>query len=614
MKESTQTLLFLGAAIASVFLAASSRPSDATFEVDGLIGTPLFNPFETEEASSLRIVRFDEETATLSDFEVAEQDGVWSLPSKGGYPADAERQMAEATTGVIDLEILAIASQSAADHAEYGVVEPSDDLEVGQEGVGTRVALEANNGEALVDVVVGKEVKDADDQRYVRKTTQDVVFVVGIDPEKFSTSFEDWIEDDLLKLSTWDIARVQLKDYSAELVMQGFRPAIAFDPRADLTVDYDDDESKWVPGKLLEYDRDAQQYNEFELAENEQLSKEQLDELKTALGDLKIVDVERKPSGLSGDLKTGDDFFQDRSSVQSLMERGFAPTKGESGETEVLSSEGEVFVTLKDGVEYVLRFGKLRLSEAGEEGSDAANEAAESDADPDDKKGNGVSRYMFVMARLNDTIIEQPELEAVPEASDDSPAEDGAEDDTEAAEEGNDEEAAEGDAEPETESRDEVIQRNQRMQDEYNAKIAKANTRVEELNDRFGDWYYVISDEVYKKVAIGRDGLIVAKELEEGEEAPGPDTSGPLGGSGASVPGLPSVPGVDFNPFATLEGETAEQQDPASETIDAVEETVVDTVEDTADAVKEAVDTAAEAVGDAAEATADAVEAAVTNE
>ena len=32
--------------------------------------------------------------------------------------------------------------------------------------------------------------------------------------------------------------------------------------------------------------------------------------------------------------------------------------------------------------------------------------------------------------------------------------------------------------------------------------------RVAELNDRFGDWYYVISDEVYKKIAIGRDELI----------------------------------------------------------------------------------------------------------
>lgn len=603
MKESTQTLLFLGAAIASVFLAMSSRPTDATYAVDGLIGTPLFNPFEAEEASSLRIVRFDEETATLREFDVAEQDGVWSLPSKGGYPADAERQMAEAATGVVDLEILSIATQSAADHAEYGVVEPSDELEVGQEGVGTRVTLEADNGKTLVDVVIGKKVKDADNQRYVRRTSQDVVFVVSIDPEKFSTSFEDWIEDDLLKLSPFDIARVRLKDYSAELVMQGFRPAIAFDPRADLTVDYDDEASTWVPRKLLEYNRDAQTYEEFRLDDDQELNIADLDELKTALGDLKIVDVERKPSGLSGDLKAGDDFFQDRASVQSLMERGFAPTKGESGETEVLSSEGEVFVSLRSGVEYVLRFGKLRLSESGEDGSKPDNDTTKDDVESADDEGGGVSRYLFVMARLNEDLIEQPEMEAVPEASNESPNEDAADEDAA------DEDATAEAAQQEAEARDDAILRNQRNQDEYNAKVAQAKARVQVLNDRFGDWYYVVADEVYKKIAIGRDGLVVAKKVEEGARLPAeqPDTSGPLGGSGASIPGLPNVPGVNFNPAPEAD---ASDETAVTEAIDTAEETVNEFVEDAADTVQEAVSETAEATADAVE----AVESAVKSE
>src|SRR5690242_13939793 len=103
MKESTQTLLFILAAVVSVLAASWSRPTDVTYRVDDLIGKPLFAPFETEEATAMRIVRFDEETATLREFEVAEDRGVWSIPSKGGYPADAERQMAEASTGVVGL-------------------------------------------------------------------------------------------------------------------------------------------------------------------------------------------------------------------------------------------------------------------------------------------------------------------------------------------------------------------------------------------------------------------------------------------------------------------------------------------------------------------------------
>lgn len=545
MKESTQTLLFLFAALASVFAATWSRPVDATYEVDDLIGQPLFNAFETETASAMRIVRFDEETATLSDFEVAEQDGVWSIPSKGGYPSDAETQMAEATTGVIDLEILAIASQDATDHADYGVIEPSQSIEPGQTGVGTRVTLEDTKSEALVDIVIGKEVKGATDQHYVRKPTQDVVYVVRIDPEDFSTNFEDWIEDDLLKLSTWDISRVQIKDYSAELVMQGLRPALAFDPRADLTLAYDDKESEWLPFDLKRYDADAQSYVNFELGANEVLNKETLDALKNAVGDLKIVDVERKPSGLSADLKAGDDLFEDQASVQSLMQRGFAPTRSETGETEVLSSEGEVLVTLKDGVEYVLRFGKLQLSD----------ESSQSESSEESDDDSGVSRYLFVMARLNKSMIESPELEVVPE---EQATEEGEQADESSANEGSEDVSEDATSEDTEESdREAIIKRNQRLLDEYEQKLADAQKQVDELNARFGDWYYVISDEVYKKIAIGQKDLIKIDESAANEE-PAAEKNEP-----DALLGLPSLPGME------LSAEAAEV--PASEGLESNE-------------------------------------------
>ena len=44
------------------------------------------------------------------------------------------------------------------------------------------------------------------------------------------------------------------------------------------------------------------------MAADEELNTAKLDELKTALDDLKIVDVSRKPAGLSADLKAAADF------------------------------------------------------------------------------------------------------------------------------------------------------------------------------------------------------------------------------------------------------------------------------------------------------------------
>lgn len=591
MKESTQTLLFILAAVASVLAASWSRPTDVTYRVDDLIGKPLFAPFEPEEATSMRIVRFDEETATLREFEVAEEKGVWSIPSKGGYPADAERQMAEASTGVVGLDILSIASQDASDHAEYGVVEPSPSLEVGQTGVGTRVTLESTGGEKLVDLVIGKAVKGADAQRYVRKPSQDVVYTAAIDPSKFSTKFEDWIEDDLLKINTWDIARVDIKDYTAELVMQGMRPALALDPRAELTVDYNDADSKWTPRDLKEYDRDAEAYKTFELGDNEELNEATLTDLKNAVGELKIVDVERKPTGLSGDLKAGEDLFKDKDSIQSLMQRGFAPVGSASGGTEVMSSEGEVILTQKDGVAYVLRFGKLQLAD-DESDAEAAEEGDAEGEEAGAKMAAGVNRYLFVMARYNDTMIPAPELEEVPaeeEAAEDDAAEEEAD---EAAEPAEGEEAAKDAPEGATEEataeadkakaeaaakRDEIIKANQRKEDEYNAKVAAAKARVAELNDRFGDWYYVISDEVYKKVAIGRDELVKTKDPVEGEEAEGAEGEKAAAVAPSGVPGLPNLPGIQSDPTApATEEEPAEEAEPASEGAATEEEASAD--------------------------------------
>ena len=174
----------------------------------------------TEDAKRLRIVRFDEDTATLREFEVAEQDGLWSIPSKDGYPADAAQQMAEAATSLMDRKILHVASKNAGDHEQYGVIDPlSPKLEAGPEGRRhARHDVGRRTNKPLVDLIVGKAVKDAEGQRYVREAGRDVVYVIEIDPTKLSTNFEDWIEKDLLKLNAWDLQQVEIKDYSAELV------------------------------------------------------------------------------------------------------------------------------------------------------------------------------------------------------------------------------------------------------------------------------------------------------------------------------------------------------------------------------------------------------------
>ncbi len=134
-----------------------------------------------------------------------------------------------------------------------------------------------------------------------------MVYVIEMDPTKLSINFEDWIEKDLLKLNPLDLQQVEIKDYSAELV-PGMTPdgrlaiQVAWDPRSELTLNYHDSDGKWLAKRLAKFDPQTKQHVDFALGEDEELNETSLGELKSALDDLAIVDVVRKPQGLSNDL------------------------------------------------------------------------------------------------------------------------------------------------------------------------------------------------------------------------------------------------------------------------------------------------------------------------
>jgi Domain of unknown function (DUF4340) len=72
---------------------------------------------------------------------------------------------------------------------------------------------------------------------------------------------------------------------------------------------------------------------------------------------------------------------------------------------------------------------------------------------------------------------------------------------------------------------------------EYEKKLKNGDKKVKELNDRFGQWYYVISAESFENLRLTHANLVKPKE------APGAkkDTVGP--GPGMTPPGFPGFPG-----------------------------------------------------------------------
>jgi len=517
MTETNKTVLFVFVAVVVGLVAWLARPRVAGFdEADSVINQPLFPEFKDPAvASSLELVQFDDQSGQPKPFKVTQVkkenqkgEGEWVIPSHQNYPADAKEHLAEAATALLGLTVLRVASQSMGDHEVYGVVDPmAKGLKPGAPGVGLRATMRDKGDNVLVDLIIGKEVPDRKELRYVRRTGQDPVYEVRLKTDKLSTNFGDWIEKDLLKLSTFDVKGAQIYDYSLDIVNASIVQ------RGQMALEYSSDDSKW---KLAE-DKAFQsgKWIDQKLADDEELNTQKLDDMKYALGDLKIVDVSRKPAALSANLRDAGTLKKDRASLESLMQRGFFPVKTERGTEELLSTEGEVRVVMKDGVVYLLRFGNIAGSaspspKADEKGKDATQEEKD--------KSGGVNRYLFVMAEFNPDLIEKPKLEPIPpepkpdekkpEAKKEEPKKPEAK-----------KEDAKKDEKPDPKAERERIEKeNKKKEDEYKEKIKKGEDRVKELNARFADWYYVIADDVYKKIHLGRKDVVKKKEKKEEEK------------------------------------------------------------------------------------------------
>jgi hypothetical protein len=667
MSEMAKTCLFAGVAVVALVAAVLSRPIPPPTNADGLVSMKTRNPVDDPlSAQELEINRWDSTLGDKLDFKVARVDGVWKIPSHGEYPADAERQMGDAATAATNLKPLGVASTKNADHELYGVIDPQS-AEPGAKGVGTRLVMKNGKGETLVNTIIGKEVKGASGQRYVRQIGKDPVYIVKIDPSKLSTKFEDWIEKDLLKLNTLDIAKVVINDYAIRQADSPEGKVGVVDRKGEIILGWDDQKNTWSVDKLLKWNTEAQAMEPYEMPAGEELNTAKLNDMKGALDDLKIIDVQRKPAGLTADLKVAQDFVKNQKAILSLMQRGFYPVRGQGETIDFLSSEGDFIVEQKDGVEYVLRFGNIKLG--GSDGDNAEEkEAKEGETKPEQK---GENRFLFVAARFNPEMIEKPvkpailedepsaeepaaetpaeksegekteaapaegeatpkneeapptDGEAAPKKEEAAPAEvdkteekspakkapaaapqadenasltpdqqDGgavdqptptpaakkaagekkatapagekkaaepaAEEKAPAAEEkkepaaepeakepvkeapakeetaeeapANEEPAKEEPAaeapkaapDDSTAKREAAELQYNREMDEYNEKVANAEKRVTELNNRFGDWYYVISDEVFQKIHLTSKDLFIPKAAEKkaGEETP----------------------------------------------------------------------------------------------
>jgi hypothetical protein len=487
MNESSRTGIYVVVAIVALVVAWLAKPATITRKMFDDTGQRFFEPFDPLLARSMEIVSFNEATSVRNAFKVAQVNGRWAIPSHENYPADAQDHLAQAASSVMDLTKGSVVSDSPADHELYAVADPTA-ANAGL-GSGTRITLQDERGNSLIDLIIGKQVKGSDKLRYVRTPGKDRVYTTAIDTTALTTKFEEWIERDLLKLNAYQIKDVVIDNYSVDEINNRLI-------RGDkLVLHWSQTDYKWT----LEG-----------LQPGESLKSDKLDQLRTALSDLKIVDVRRKPAGMSAQLALTGNIQLNDESLASLLSAGYYLAQIEPGKRELFSNQGEMSFRTTEGVEYTLRFGEV----VNVKGSTDLNKSpGESDA------ANETGRYLFVTAGFNQSLLDQPKYDPVP----DEPAAPAAAETRGGGEGGEGENAATQPTDPVIEAarkaRQAVIDANEQKRKDFEKKVADGQEKVKQLNARFADWYYVVPDSVYQKLKLKRADIV------GGPSAPGATSS-----------------------------------------------------------------------------------------
>lgn len=302
------------------------------------------------------------------------------IPSHGFYPADATSRMSKAATMFIGLQKQRVVDDKKENHAKFGVLDPAEQgLET--KGRGLRVTLKDKTGNVLSDLILGNEVDGKMDLRYARVPDKRHVYTCKLSGE-LSTKFADWIETDLLKVTSWDTKKIVFDNYKFDEVSRDVLPG-------DKYVVGKDEQSKWAFAGVD--------------ASKEDSNEEKIREIADGLGQIKIVGVRRKPAGLTVDFKL-EKGADAEGVLQSLVGAGYFPTRNG-----VISNEGELQVHTSKGLLDTLRFGEIAYGEGDEltSGIQAAPpQPKPGETGPAAKAAN--NRYLMVSVTFDESLPQKP--------------------------------------------------------------------------------------------------------------------------------------------------------------------------------------------------------------
>jgi hypothetical protein len=315
-------------------------------------------------------------------------------------------------------------------------------------GRGKRVTIKGENDVVLADLVIGKAFEGREGFRLVRVPGEKRVYGARLNLE-LSTQFKDWIEADLMLIDKDEIDRVVLKDYSID------ETTGRLDVRDEVTLSKQGDD--WAM-RGTPAGKEVDPYK--------------VGTLVGAVDELAIEGVRPKPEGVSATLaRVGGGGGITQADMISLQNHGFYFAR----DGRLVSNEGELQTRTSDGVTYTLRFGEVVFGQG-------VAVSAGADLGEPREGGSGENRYLMITASFDPSLFPEPARTAS-QAFQNKP--------------------------------DSALTLEERRQkdihaehERWAARVESGRKRADELNARFGKWYYVISGESFDKLRLRRADLV----------------------------------------------------------------------------------------------------------
>ena len=483
MTELIKTIIIVGITIAVAVTALFSLPRTSTQGVDKVRNTELFE-IDSDDVRRVRIVKFD--GVAPETFEINKSETGWVLPSEYSYPADdsSTARINSAIRFLPNLIVTNVASDREGDKEKFGVIEPSEAAEnIGQSNVGTLIELLGEGDQPLARAVIGARVEGDEEKSFVLVPGRPHIYVVELNPDVLSTDFRDWIDRDLLQFDPYSITKIEMTRVAsatptADPTTGEFDPGI----KRDYRLAANSRNGSWRLLELFEFNADDEP-TKVDVKKVNKANTSRFTQLANSFAELKIADVQKKPAGLKTDVARDEDYLGRTVNQISLREHGFFVVPGGPGGFRLLSKGGETRITLKSGVELLVRFG------------DFASVSID-----DDGKAN---RYAIVSARVNEDLFPEPirgePEQEEPDGGEEPPApEDSADESSGDASDGN-----------QRDKEQEQIERNYlRQVQARKEKLQSARDIVERLNRRYLPWYYVVGEDSFESLTPNRDELL----------------------------------------------------------------------------------------------------------